>query len=50
MFGFLYQVIYEGVPMDEATSLMHAIWIPNEVWEDFIVQVLTVNGLDYQGM
>lgn len=50
VFGFLYQVIYEGVPMDEATSLMHAIWIPNEVWEDFIVQVLTVNGLDYQGM
>ena len=50
VFGFLYQVIYESVPMDEAISLMHAIWIPNEVWEDFIVRVLTVNGLDYQGM
>ena len=50
VFGFLYQVIYQSVPMDEAISLMHAIWIPNEVWEDFIVRVLTVNGLDYQGM
>ena len=50
VFGFLYQVIYEGVPMDEAISLMHAIWIPNEVWEDFIVRVLAVNGLDYRGM
>ena len=50
VFGFLYQVIYEGVPMDEAISLMHAVWIPNEVWEDFIARVLTVNGFDYSGM
>ena len=50
VFGFLYQVIYQGVPMGEAIALMHAIWIPNQVWEDFIVRVLSVNGLDYQGM
>ena len=50
VFGFLYQVIYQGVPMGEAIALMHAIWIPNEVWEDFIVQVLRVHRLDYQGM
>ena len=50
VFGFLYQVIYKAVPIDEAIAMMHAIWIPNEVWEDFIVQVLRVNGLDYQGM
>ena len=50
VFGFLYQVIYESVPMDEAISLMHSIWIPNEVWQDFIVRVFTANGLDYQGM
>ena len=50
VFGFLYQVIYQGVPMGEAIALMHAIWIPNKVWEDFIVRVLSVNGLDYQGM
>ena len=50
VFGFLYQVIYEAVPIDEAIALMHAIWIPNEVWEDFIVQVLRVHRLDYQGM
>jgi protein tyrosine phosphatase (PTP) superfamily phosphohydrolase (DUF442 family) len=50
VFGFLYQVIYEAVPIDEAIAMMHAIWIPNEVWEDFIVQVLRANGLDYQGM
>ena len=50
VFGFLYQVIYEAVPIDEAIAMMHAIWIPNEVWEDFIVQVLRVHRLDYQGM
>ena len=50
VFGFLYQVIYQGVPMGEAIALMHAIWIPNEVWEDFIVQVLRVHRLDYQEM
>ena len=50
VFGFLYQVIYEATPIDEAIAMMHAIWIPNEVWEDFIVQVLRVNGLDYQEM
>ena len=48
VFGFLYQVIYEATPIDEAIAMMHAIWIPNEVWEDFIVQVLRVNGLNYQ--
>ena len=50
VFGFLYQVIYKAVPIDEAIAMMHAIWIPNEVWEDFIVRVLAVNGLDYRGM
>ena len=50
VFGFLYQVIYEAVPIDEAIAMMHTIWIPNEVWEDFIVQVLRVHRLDYQAM
>ena len=29
VFGFLYQVLY-GADIDEAMSLMHSIWVPND--------------------
>ena len=48
VFGFLYQVIYEGVDVDEAMSLMHAIWIPNDNWERFIARVLDQHGVRYE--
>ena len=48
VFGFLHQVLYEGVDVDAAMSLMHSIWVPNDTWEAFIARVMTDNGVDYQ--
>ncbi len=42
-FSFLYRVIYEGVPMAEAKMDMNTVWQPNEVWRDFIFDVLAQN-------
>ena len=50
VFGFLYQVIYLGTPVEEAWSLLTRIWIPNETWETFIVSVLTDKGIAYPGV
>ena len=48
VFGFLYQVLYEGADVDEAISLMQSIWIPNDTWEAFIDLVMRDRGFDYQ--
>ena len=48
VFGFLYQVVYEGVDVDEAMSLMQSIWIPNDTWEAFIDRVMRDRGFGYQ--
>ena len=50
VFGFLYQVIYLGTPAEEAQSLLTSIWIPNEIWEKFIVSVLAEKGVEYPGV
>jgi hypothetical protein len=36
------------VDVDEAMSLMHAIWIPNGTWERFIARVLDQHGVRYE--
>ena len=50
VFGFLYQVIYEGADVDEAMSLMQSIWVPNDTWEAFIVRVMSDRGIDYPAL
>ena len=50
VFGFLYQVLYEGADVDEAMSLMQSIWIPNDTWEAFIVRVMSDGGLNYPAL
>ena len=47
VFGFLYQVLFEGADVDEAMSLMQSIWVPNDKWEAFIVRVMNDKGVDY---
>ena len=47
VFGFLYQVLFEGADVDEAMSLMQSIWVPNDTWEAFIVRVMNDRGVDY---
>lgn len=39
-FTFLYRVLVEGVPAEEAIVAMRKIWEPNEVWPAFIEQQL----------
>ena len=48
VFGFLYGVLYEGADIDEAMSLMHSIWVPNDTWEAFIARVMRDKGVEYQ--
>ena len=47
VFGFLYQVLYEGADMDEAMSLLQSIWVPNDAWEAFIAREMRHKGVDY---
>jgi protein tyrosine phosphatase (PTP) superfamily phosphohydrolase (DUF442 family) len=44
-FVFLYRVIHEGVPLDEALDDLNAVWIPNETWRRFLFSVLEANGI-----
>lgn len=47
-FSFLYRVIYAGVPMADAKSDLDAIWQPDKVWYQFIVDVLKQHGLSQE--
>jgi protein tyrosine phosphatase (PTP) superfamily phosphohydrolase (DUF442 family) len=44
-FSFLYRVIYEGVPVEEATRDLERIWQPNETWQRYIDALLAENGI-----
>lgn len=44
-FGFLYRVIYDGVPVAQAKADMNTIWEPNESWRELIFGVLESNGI-----
>ena len=35
-FVFLYKVLREGAPVDEARKILHPVWTPNGVWAQFI--------------
>lgn len=43
-FSFLYRVIFEDVPVAQAKADMNSVWQPNEVWRDFIFEVMEQNG------
>ena len=43
-FSFLYRVIHENVPMDDAVVDLTSIWTPTEHWRQFIVDVLDAHG------
>lgn len=40
-FMYLYQRLYRGVSNAQATQDLHHIWQPNQVWQQFIEQILT---------
>jgi len=43
-FSFLYRVLYQDVPMDDAKADMDTVWQPDETWRDFIFGILQENG------
>jgi protein tyrosine phosphatase (PTP) superfamily phosphohydrolase (DUF442 family) len=45
-FSFLYRTVFEDVPVAEAKADMNTVWQPNEVWRDFIFEVLAQNDID----
>lgn len=47
-FSFLYRVIYQDVPLAEAKADMNTVWQPNEVWRDFVFEVLARHDIDPQ--
>ena len=47
-FSFLYRVIYGEVSMAEAKQDLDAIWVPDEVWYRFIIDVLQQHGLSHK--
>lgn len=45
VFSFLYRVIYEGVPLDEARRDLQRVWEPNETWQRYIDTLLAENDV-----
>ncbi len=43
-FMYLYRRLHEGMSDEEAKKDLHQIWVPNQVWQNFIEQVIE----DYQ--
>lgn len=42
-FVFLFRVLRQGVPRSEAERDLHAIWQPDELWNQFIETQLKIN-------
>jgi protein tyrosine phosphatase (PTP) superfamily phosphohydrolase (DUF442 family) len=39
-FMYLYYLLREGMPAEEAAQNMHRIWTPNPIWERFLKRVI----------
>lgn len=39
-FMYLYRRIHQHISEEEAKQNLHQIWVPNEVWQEFIKQVI----------
>lgn len=44
-FIFLYKTIKQQWPVQKALQDLHAVWIPDEVWQDFIDSSLTQHNI-----
>jgi protein tyrosine phosphatase (PTP) superfamily phosphohydrolase (DUF442 family) len=47
-FTFLYRVIHEGVPPEEALEALRAVWIPRDQWATFTADVLARHDVDFK--
>ena len=46
-FTFLYRVVHEGVPPEQALDAMRQVWIPRDQWADFTALVLERHHIDF---
>jgi protein tyrosine phosphatase (PTP) superfamily phosphohydrolase (DUF442 family) len=46
-FTFLYRVIHESVPPEEAAKALTAVWVPRDQWADFTADVLERHNIDF---
>jgi hypothetical protein len=46
-FTFLYRVVHEQVPPEEAFTALSAVWVPRDQWADFTALVLKKHGIDF---
>jgi protein tyrosine phosphatase (PTP) superfamily phosphohydrolase (DUF442 family) len=46
-FTFLYRVVHEHVPPEEAMTALRAVWIPRDQWATFTADVLKRNDVDF---
>jgi protein tyrosine phosphatase (PTP) superfamily phosphohydrolase (DUF442 family) len=46
-FTFLYRVVHEKVPPDEAMKALSAVWIPRDQWATFTTDVLKRHNVDF---
>jgi protein tyrosine phosphatase (PTP) superfamily phosphohydrolase (DUF442 family) len=47
-FTFLYRVIDEHVPPEEAMKALSAVWIPKDQWATFTADVLKRNNINFE--
>ena len=47
-FTFLYRVIHEHVPPEEAMTALRAVWVPRDQWATFTADVLAKHGVDFE--
>jgi protein tyrosine phosphatase (PTP) superfamily phosphohydrolase (DUF442 family) len=47
-FTFLYRVIHESVPPEEAMEALRAVWIPRDQWAAFTADVLKRNDIAFE--
>ena len=43
-FSFLYRVIHEGAPVNDAVAKLSGVWSPDPVWKKFIEETLAASG------
>ena len=43
-FTFLYRVIHEAVPVNQALDKLYGVWTPDPVWKKFIEDTLAAYG------
>lgn len=46
MFTFLYRVISQEVPLDEALDDLQSVWLPSETWREYAFAMLRENGIE----